>query len=59
MNYKIFKSIDTNDYIAIIYSSGFEAVNEIRKEIEGKGFTITTNDWDYEDNVIIFNLKKS
>ena len=57
MNYKIFKSIDTNDYIAIIYSCSFEVVNEIRKEIESKGFIIT--DEDYEGIVITFWLEKN
>lgn len=59
MNYKIYKSTDTDDYITVIYSDSFKYILEIRKEIESKGFTITTNDWDYEDSVIIFNLKKN
>lgn len=57
MNYKIFKSIDTNDYIALIYSCSFETVNEIRKEIKDKGFTIT--DDAYEESVIILWLEKN
>ena len=57
MNYKIFKSIDTNDYIAVIYSSGFETANEIRKEIESKGFVII--DDDYSGNVIMLWLEKN
>lgn len=57
MKYKIFKSIDTNnDYIALIYSCGFETVSEICKELESKGFIII--DEDYEGTVITFWLKK-
>ena len=57
MKYKIFKSIDTNnDYIALIYSCGFDIASKIRKEIENKGFTIT--DDSYEESVIILWLKK-
>ena len=56
MNYKIFKSIDTDDYIAIIYFSGFDLVSKIRKEIEDKGFTIT--DEAYEESIIILWLEK-
>lgn len=57
MKYKIYKSIDTNDYIAIIYSCGFETVNEVRKEIESKGFIIT--DEDYEGIAITLWLEKN
>lgn len=58
MNYKIYKNIDTDDYIAVIYSDSFKYIFEIRKELESKGFTIITNDWDYEESVIVLNLKK-
>ena len=57
MNYKIFKSIETDDYIAIIYFSGFDIVSKIRKEIEDNGFTIT--DDAYEEDVIVLWLKKN
>lgn len=57
MSYKIFKSIDTDDYIAIIYFSGFDIVSKIRKEIEDNGFTIT--DDAYEEDVIVLWLKKN
>ena len=57
MKYQIFKSINSNDYIAHIYSEGFETANEIRKEIESKGFIIT--DDDYEGRVITLWLERS
>ncbi len=57
MKYEIFKSITTNNYIAIIYFMGFENVNEIRKEIESKGFVIT--DEDYKGKTITLWLKRS
>lgn len=57
MKYEIFKSITTNNYIAIIYSEGFETANEIRKEIENKGFVIT--DDDYEGRVIMLWLERN
>lgn len=56
MKYDIFKSINKNNYIAIIYSEGFETANEIRKEIESKGFIIT--DDDYEGRAIVLWLEK-
>lgn len=56
MKYEIFKSTTTNNYIAIIYSGGFETANEIRKEIESKGFIII--DEDYEGRVITLWLRR-
>ena len=56
MKYEIFKSLTTNNYIAIIYSVGFETVNDIRKEIESKGFVIT--DEDYEGKTITLWLRR-
>lgn len=57
MKYEIFKSITTNNYIAIIYSGGFETANGIRKEIESKGFVIT--DEDYEGRAITLWLERN
>lgn len=57
MKYEIFKSTTTNNYVAFIYSEGFETANEIRKEIENKGFVIT--DDDYEGRVITLWLERS
>ena len=56
MNYEIFKSTTTNNYIAIIYFEGFESVPEICKEIENKGFIIT--DEDYEGKNVVLWLEK-
>lgn len=56
MKYEIFKSTTTNNYVAFIYSEGFETANEIRKEIENKGFVIT--DDDYEGRVITLWLER-
>lgn len=51
-NYEIFKSLTTNNYIAIIYSGGYFEANKIKKEIKDKGFIIT------DDNCDILWLEK-
>lgn len=58
MKYEIFKSITTDNYIAIIYFDGFETANKIRKEIENKGFIITDDDYDGKTIVLWLEKKK-